>query len=51
LGSLWSWLLYGPAVALIFVRIVTEDRELAGLFPEEFPGYRARVKRLVPWVL
>jgi protein-S-isoprenylcysteine O-methyltransferase Ste14 len=51
LGSLWSWLLYGPAVALIFVRIVTEDRELAGLFPEEFPGYRARVKRLGPWVL
>ena len=50
LGALWSWACYGLAVPFIFGRIAVEDRELAELFPEEFPGYRARVRRLVPLV-
>jgi len=50
LGAVWSWGLYGLAVPLIFVRIVVEDRELAGTFPATFPAYRERVKRLVPFI-
>ena len=50
LGALWSWALYGLALLMIFVRIVIEDRELAGSFPAAFPAYRDRVKRLVPFV-
>lgn len=47
LGAAWSWVAWGLAAALITVRVLQEDRELANRYPD-FEEYSRRVKRLVP---
>lgn len=49
LGVRWLRLLAAPAVLVLAVRVLLEERALARAFPE-YPQYAARTKRVVPFL-
>ncbi len=49
LGLLWAIILVLYAAYLI-PSVFTEEKIMARLFPETYPAYKARTKRLIPWV-
>ncbi|MDE2037828.1 MAG: isoprenylcysteine carboxylmethyltransferase family protein [Patescibacteria group bacterium] len=48
-GMLWILVLV-PFAAYILPSVFAEERIMARLFPDAYPSYKARTKRLIPWV-
>ena len=49
-GSLVAVVLFIISIIFCLRRINKEEREILGLFPEQYPTYQARTKRLIPHV-
>ena len=42
------WVVAGPVAWIYWQAIKSEERQIARLFPKDWPGYAARVPRLLP---
>jgi protein-S-isoprenylcysteine O-methyltransferase Ste14 len=49
-GSLWGIGVFIFAILLFISRIGREEKIMLELFPEAYPRYQARTKKLIPWV-
>jgi protein-S-isoprenylcysteine O-methyltransferase Ste14 len=51
IGTNYFWMLIVLAVVVMFLlRIPKEEGYMMELFPEQYPAYRARTKRLIPFI-
>jgi len=50
IGKISGMLLLAMMLLLFLVKIQSEEKILMANFPGEYPEYRKRVKRLIPWV-
>jgi protein-S-isoprenylcysteine O-methyltransferase Ste14 len=49
-GMVW-WLLAVGFFAYFLVNASAEEREMARQFPDRYPGYKARTKKLIPYLV
>jgi protein-S-isoprenylcysteine O-methyltransferase Ste14 len=49
-GSIWGISVFFAASIIFTLRIAKEEKIMLELFPNEYPGYQKRTKRLVPFV-
>ena len=50
-GSMFGLVLVGAVAVVLCVRSFREDELMAATFPDEYPGYRRRVRAFIPYVL
>ena len=50
IGKLFGLLLLAMMLGLFLIKMQTEEKIMEENFPEEYPAYRKRVKRLIPWL-
>jgi protein-S-isoprenylcysteine O-methyltransferase Ste14 len=49
-GSIWGIGVFMVAILIFVSRIGREEKIMLELFPDAYPRYQARTKRLIPWV-
>ncbi len=49
-GSIWGIGVFIVASLTLMLRIGKEEKIMLELFPDEYPMYQVRTKRLIPWV-
>ncbi len=49
-GSIWGIVVFIVASPTFILRIRTEEKIMLELFPDAYPTYRVRTKKLIPWV-
>jgi len=49
-GTVFGAIVFVLAITLFLARIRKEEQIMLELFPNEYPGYQARTKRLVPFI-
>lgn len=49
-GSLFGFVMFAILLVVFLVRVDKEERIMLSLFPDQYPAYQKRTKRLVPWV-
>jgi protein-S-isoprenylcysteine O-methyltransferase Ste14 len=49
-GSVWGLGVFIVAVLFYVPRIGKEEKIMLELFPDAYPMYQARTKKLIPWV-
>mgnify|MGYP000952198682 FL=1 len=50
-ASSWSWIALLPVLAVLWIRIPMEEKQLVARFGERYTGYRKKTKAILPWLL